>query len=60
MEDLGFLGMLKSYQQILCRTYNYPSNLDNISKEFIKELQKPSNLFNTPKAIISMAIFREG
>ena len=44
MKDLGFLGNLAECISILNSSYTPPQELDPISKEFIKELKKPTNI----------------
>ena len=40
--------------------YSCPDDLDEVLKEFIKELKKATNLINSPKALIPINTFQEG
>ena len=57
IRDLKFLGNSIVYSNILQGSYALPQELDEITKEFIKELKRPSEILNTPKANISTKMF---
>lgn len=59
LADLGFDGDTDMGRQILAGTYTPPLDLDQYSKEYLKELAAPL-LRDTPPAIISTQTFREG
>ena len=58
--EVGFLGNSATCGQILKGTYSPPAELDQHTKDLLQTLAKPSDLFDTPRPIISTSTFQQG
>ena len=60
MKELGFLDDSTAYLQILAGTYTLPLDVDQCTKELLKDLKYQDHLTYTLKVILTTDMFHKG
>ena len=59
-EELGFLGNSAACDQISKGTYYLPAEVDQRTRDLLQALAKTSDLYDTPRPIISTDTLQQG